>query len=121
MTSTVKIPEEYLSFDYGFSGVENPEAVAPPQPQPETSPEIHDRINELSSKLDLLMNKMEEGGSTMTVSEAQLKENIRTLEAIIVPLLNNLLKTADKDYIYWPNRQSVIEKQLEKVLSITRG
>ena len=32
-----------------------------------------------------------------------------------------LLKTSNKDYIYWPNRSTIIETQLNKVLSITRG
>ena len=54
-------------------------------------------------------------------SEAELRDKIRMLEAITVPLLNNLLKTADKDYIFWPNRGPTIEKKLQKVLEITRG
>lgn len=123
-TSTVKIPEEYLSFDYGFSAVDSPETTTTqPQLQPEVSLEVEEKLEELTGKIDKLvslMYRMEESGDERE-TEAELKDKIRTLEAIIVPLLNNLLKTAEKDYIYWPNRQTTVQKQLEKVLLITRG
>jgi len=111
---TVKIPDEYIAFDYGFSGVD-----APPEPtvvQPPAPTLSDDRLAQLEAKIEqLLQNSGAQG------TEDELKQDIRTLEGIIVPLLNNLLKTADRDYIYWPNRREVIEKQLEKVLEITRG
>ena len=42
------------------------------------------------------------------------------LEKIIVPFLTKLHSTGDKEYIYWPNRKPVIEKQIEKILKLTR-
>lgn len=124
----INIPEEYLAFDYGFSGVDSPEAkvqsaeAAAPQ-QPVIDPELGEKVDTLASKVDSLtklMYRLEES-KTEDATEAQLKDNIRTLETIIVPLLNNLLKTADKDYIYWPNRSELIKKHLQKVLDITRN
>jgi hypothetical protein len=79
-----------------------------------------DLIEEKIQALTSLMFRMEEDGNER-VSEAELRDKVRRLEAIIVPLLNNLLKTADKDYIHWPNRGPVVEQQLQKVLEITRG
>jgi hypothetical protein len=35
--------------------------------------------------------------------------------------LTNLLKTADQPVIKWPNRGPVIEKQIQKILKLTRG
>ena len=32
----------------------------------------------------------------------------------------NLLKTSDKEYIYWPDRKEQIEGQIDKLLSYTR-
>jgi hypothetical protein len=38
-----------------------------------------------------------------------------------VPLLYNLMKNPEKDYIKWPNRKPIIESQIQKILEITRG
>jgi hypothetical protein len=49
------------------------------------------------------------------------KHRLTEVEKLIMPFLTNLLKTADKPYINWPNRGPIIEKQIQKVLSLTRG
>jgi len=49
------------------------------------------------------------------------KDKLKELEKMIVPFLAKLLKTADKEYIYWPNRKATIEKQIEKILKLTRS
>ena len=43
------------------------------------------------------------------------------LEKMIIPFLKKLHSTGDKEYIYWPNRKPAIEKQIEKILKLTRG
>jgi hypothetical protein len=121
---TIVIPAEYQAFDYGFSGVDSPEIrVEVPVAVSPSSPELEEKIDDLGNKIDALsklMYRLEETDNENT-SEAELRDKIRMLEAITVPLLNNLLKTADKSYIFWPNRGPTIEKQLQKVLEITRG
>lgn len=121
---TVQVPAEYQAFDYGFSGVDSPETrVEVPVPVSTNSPEIETKLDTMMGKIDALsklMYRLEETDNENT-SEAELRDKIRMLEAITVPLLNNLLKTADKDYIFWPKRGPTIEKQLQKVLEITRG
>ena len=42
------------------------------------------------------------------------------LEKMIIPFLTKLHSTGDKEYIYWPNRKPAIEKQIEKILKLTR-
>jgi hypothetical protein len=54
-----------------------------------------------------------------TVSE--YKSRLNEVEKIIIPFLTNLLKTADQPVIKWPNRGPVIEKQIQKILKLTRG
>lgn len=54
-------------------------------------------------------------------SEQTYKEKLDELEKLVMPLYVNLLKTADKDTIYWPNRKEKIEAEIEKILAITRG
>lgn len=49
----------------------------------------------------------------------QLEEKIDKLYTAILPLLQNLKKNPQKDYIYWPNRTSKIEEfeaLLQKIL-----
>ena len=53
--------------------------------------------------------------------EAEVKVNLKTLEQLIMPLLVNLMKNPEKEYIYWPNRTAKIQEQIDKVLSLTRG
>lgn len=49
------------------------------------------------------------------------KSKLQEVEKMIIPFLTKLLKTADKEYIYWPNRKPVIESQIEKILKLTRS
>ena len=53
--------------------------------------------------------------------QAELSEKVEDLEKIIMPLLVNLLKTSDKEYIYWPKRKDTVQDQIDRVLAITRG
>jgi hypothetical protein len=123
MTSHAVVPEEYLSLDYGFSAVDE-SAIRPIESISSTEEVIPSQdIQRLEEKIDALTSlvfRLEERGDE-NATEAQLKDKIRKLEAIIVPLLNNLLKTADKEYILWPNRGPIVQKQLDAVLAITRG
>ena len=58
-----------------------------------------------------------EKADTVDEYSARLKE----VEKLVLPFFTKLLKTADKEYIYWPNRKPVIEKQIERILKLTRG
>ena len=93
----VKVPQEYLGFDFGFTGVD----------ETEIKQDVIDALNEKDQAL--------------TDKEQELQEKIKILESLIVPLLNNLIKTADKAYIHWPNRKDKCQEMLEKVLKTTRG
>jgi len=50
-----------------------------------------------------------------------LGKRLNEVEKLIIPFLQKLYQTADKEYIYWPNRKPVIEKQIERILKLTRG
>ena len=49
------------------------------------------------------------------------KEDLLRVEKMIMPLLYNLMKNPDDVYIKWPNRKAVIEKQVKKIVAITRS
>jgi hypothetical protein len=49
------------------------------------------------------------------------KARLAEVEKLVIPFLNKLIKTADKEYIYWPNRKPAIEDQMQRILKLTRG
>jgi hypothetical protein len=51
----------------------------------------------------------------------ETKNKLQQVEGLILPLLKNLMKNPDKDYIHWPNRGPVIQKQIDKITAITRS
>ena len=48
------------------------------------------------------------------------KTRLNEVEKMIIPFLQKLHSTGDKEYIYWPNRKPIIEKQIERILKLTR-
>tara|TARA_Y100000816_G_scaffold290193_1_gene278319 strand:+ start:852 stop:1166 length:315 start_codon:yes stop_codon:yes gene_type:complete len=48
-------------------------------------------------------------------------EVIEKLDNFIRPLLENLAKDSDKDYIYWPNRSEILFKKLEELDTIQKN
>jgi chromosome segregation ATPase len=55
--------------------------------------------------------------------EAAVDEKLKDVEKLIIPLLINLIKpdSLEKKYIYWPNRKPIIERQIKRIMAITRG
>lgn len=50
-----------------------------------------------------------------------LSAKVDKLDNFIRPLLENLAKDSDKDYIYWPNRIDIVRKQIDNLNSIIEG
>jgi hypothetical protein len=88
-----KIPLEYLDLnnDFGFTAVHETDLTEPILTEVKTS------------------------------ADTEVKQKLQTLEKLIMPLLVNLMKNPEKDYIHWPNRVPLIEKQIERILAITRA
>jgi len=51
----------------------------------------------------------------------EYKQRLQQVEKIIMPFLTNLYKSAGQPYIHWPNRGPILEKQMQKILTLTRG
>jgi hypothetical protein len=51
----------------------------------------------------------------------EYKKRLEEVEKLILPFLTKLLKTADKPVINWPNRKTILETQIQKILNLTRG
>ena len=129
------IPQEYMDMDFGFSAVDE---IPQSNIQIDTGPiaedveGINDNILRIEQKVDALvtalngmntklMNLDDEFDVVKTATTEEVKTKLVQVEQLIMPLLVNLLKTADKDYIHWPNRQEKVQSQIDKLLAITRG
>lgn len=51
----------------------------------------------------------------------EYKARLEQIEKLVLPFFTKLLKTADKEYIYWPNRKAIVEAQIQKILQLTRN
>lgn len=66
----------------------------------------------------------EEYNSVISESEQTVesyKKKLAEVEKLVIPFFMKLLKTSDKEYIYWPNRKPAIEEQIKKILTVTRS
>jgi len=46
---------------------------------------------------------------------------IAKMDDFIRPLLENLMKDSDKDYIYWPNRVEILRKKIDELNEIQKN
>ena len=92
-------------------------------------PEIKYDINAIMAEYgddDFGFTAVDEEEYTDVIAEKEetveeYKERLQQVEKIIMPFLTNLYKTANQPYIHWPNRGPIIEKQMQKILTLTRG
>jgi hypothetical protein len=82
-------------FDFGFTAVDESELEAV-QALGATAKEVESKASTTQDKLDKLYNA-------------------------IVPLLNNLKKNPEKEYILWPNRLAKVEEFETHLQSIYKG
>ena len=132
---TISIPSEYLlrtSEDFGFSAVDETEVTQTVDPNTlettvikETVSTSSEAISRIEDKMNTILQLYNDGKLGIELERAQLQEQtsakLLELEKMIVPLLVNLMRNPDKEYIYWPNRKDKIQDQINKVLMITRG
>jgi|TARA_B110000438_G_C15611598_1_gene562430 hypothetical protein len=122
MSEEFDIDEYDDNFDFGFSTVDEDEVK---EFESEVKSRVADETASVSAGLEDKINKLLQAreGDTGRVEELEKKrkEDLLKVEKIIMPLLNNLMKNPDNEYIKWPNRKSVIEKQIKKIVAVTRS
>ena len=114
--------EDYDEFDFGFSTVDEDEVK-------EFETQVKSRVAEettnistgLEDKINELLKAREGDTGRVEELEKKRKEDLLKIEKIIMPLLKNLQKNPDDIYIKWPNRKDVIDKQIKKIVAITRS
>ena len=89
------------------------------------------QIEDLDTKVDLLTKLISNSLSELddhkdnlsaidTKKELDFKDRLIDCEKLILPLLQNLMKNEEKEYIYWPNRRAIIQSQIDRLQKITR-
>ncbi len=91
-----KVIHEYGDIDFGFTAVDETEYEA-----------VQEELKKESYQKDITVE--------------QYKERLQELEKLIMPFLTNLYKSREQAYIHWPNRGNLLEKQMQRVLKLTRG
>jgi len=114
--------EDYDDFDFGFSTVDEDEVKEfETQVKTRVAEETTNISTGLEDKINELLKAREGDTSRVEELEKKRKEDLLKVEKIIMPLLRNLQKNPDDVYIKWPNRKEVIDKQIKKIVAITRS
>ena len=120
------IPEEYTNsaFDFGFTAADENELGSLLGDDAATT--SVDELLDIQNKLAqiLAMNSTCDGANQVKEQyDELLKAQMTEVEKVVIPLLVNLRKNKQKDYLYWPGgqREAQCNLQLEKLLNITRA
>lgn len=70
---------------------------------------------ELKAQEELLKKKLEEQNKVVQSTTVEYQNKLEGVMAMIMPLINNLCKDPDKEYVLWPDRaqkMSAFKKKL---------
>lgn len=116
------IIKQYLDAgeDFGFSAVNEDELSGLTKPQQNVE------IDAIKQKLDMILelNSTCEGALQVKAQyDELLTARMQEIEKNIIPLLLNLKKNGEKDYIFWPGkqRQAQCDLQIQKLMNLTRA
>lgn len=120
------------SFDWGFTtasadevdqGKQQSEAI---NKVVQGSDNLQQQLSGLDAKLEQVLSiSNQQNAERLQAKELEMEalnqDKFIKLEKMILPLLQNLAKSSDEPYIYWPKRKEIIQQQMERILKITRG
>ena len=109
--------------------VDNVQAAAPSEVNAvvEESAETKDKLDKIMAAIGDPEKRKAEVEKRLAEAIEKKKEEVdgklKEVEAMIIPLLVNFIKpeSLEKKYIYWPNRKPIIERQIKKIIQVTRG
>lgn len=110
------------TYDFGFTFEDPTELTNTSQPTQENGglkDEIMTKLQDLESRLSTIDHSalIEEHKRLV---EMEVAEKLSQVEDLILPLLYNLKKNPEREYIHWPNRTPIIDAQIDKIIAITR-
>ena len=120
--------------DFGFSTVSADEYAAQQTTKVDTAKEVagaatasmKPELEKIESKIASLTDSMRVLSDEMTDRKEELNDKwgikMNEVEGLILPLLQNLAKDGDKkEWIRWPNRTDILNKQIDAFKAVTRG
>jgi len=118
-----------LNFDFGFTTVDEDEVQEfESAVQEKVAKATQQETGALEAKMDKLLKLREDDSSYQVLFEKRKSEleevykgQMKKIEKLILPLLHNLMKNPENEYIKWPGRTTIIQKQINKIVAITRG
>ena len=132
--------------DFGFTAVDQDELVSKTGETAAVNEEVAKQLKEvakssassvssaqvggLESKIDLMsrnlssaLSELDEHKENLSLmdskQELKYQDTIIEMKNLILPLLQNLMKNDEKEYIYWPNRKPIIQQQIDRIEKIT--
>jgi hypothetical protein len=118
-----------MNYDFGFTTVDEDEVQEfETAVQEKVAKATQQETGMLESKMDKLLKLREDDASYQLLFEkrkAELeevyKDQMKKLEKLVLPLLHNLMKNPENEYIKWPNRTKIVQQQINRIVAITRG
>ena len=120
--------------DFGFSTVSEDEYKAQQTTQVDTAKEVvstatasmKPELEKIESKISGLTDSMRVLSDEMADRKEELNDKggtkMNEVEGVILPLLQNVAKDGDKrEWIKWPNRTDILNKQIDAIKAVTRG
>lgn len=80
--------------------------------------ELNASLQAQGQNLSAVLDEVEERTNAM---REECKDKMAEVERMILPLLTNLMKNPQKEYIHWPNRAEKLQSQIDKITALTRG
>ena len=119
--------------DFGFSTVSEDEYKAQQTTEVNTAKEVvstatasmKPELEKIESKISGLTDSMRVLSDEMADRKEELNDKWGTkmneIEGLILPLLQNLAKDGDKrEWIKWPGRTDILNKQIDAIKAVTR-
>jgi hypothetical protein len=80
--------------------------------------ELNASLQQQGESLSSVLNEVEDRTNAM---RDECKGKMAEVEALILPLITNLMKNPQKEYIHWPNRSEKLQTQIDKITKLTRS
>ena len=80
--------------------------------------ELNASLQAQGQNLNAVLDEVEERTAAM---REECKAKMGEVERMIMPLLTNLMKNPQKEYIHWPNRAEKLQSQIDKITALTRS
>jgi cob(I)alamin adenosyltransferase len=120
--------------DFGFSTVSADEYEAQQVTKVNTAKEvattatasIQPELDKIGTKISSLTDSMRVLSDEMADRKEELNDKwgnrMNEVEGLILPLLLNLAKDGDqREWIRWPGRTDILNAQIDKIKTVTRG